>query len=37
MELVDPGGFAQVADDGKDGEDVEVTAFVVRRREWANL
>lgn len=37
MELVDPGNFTGVADDGEDGEDIEVTAFVVRRRERANL
>lgn len=37
VELVHPGVFTEVFDDGEDGEDVEMTAFVVCRRERADL
>ena len=37
VELVHPGCFTEVVDDGKHGEDVEVTAFVVRRCKGADL
>lgn len=37
MELVHPGGFTEVVDDGEDGENVEVTAFVVCRCKRADL
>ena len=37
VELVHPGVFAKVLDDGEDGEDVKVTAFVVCGCERADL
>ena len=37
VELVHPGCFAEVVDDGENGEDIEVTAFVVCRCEGADL
>ena len=37
VELVHPRGFTEVVDDGEDGEDVEVTAFVVCGCERADL
>lgn len=37
VELVHPGCFAEVVDDGKNGENIEVTAFVVCRREGTDL
>ena len=37
VELVDPGGFAKVVDDGENGENGEVAAVVVCRREGADL
>jgi hypothetical protein len=37
VELVHPGGFTEVVDDGEDGEDIEMTAFVVCGCERADL